>query len=200
MRQGNLALEEKWQTHSCWFRLSTTLLGMSVTDCFLLAKYHGVLGYHTETPMSINFFAGVLGNQLISKAHSIAGGTARFLPEDDPILIIDRLNTPTISTMTEIPDGIKVLRKMKDGLGQMHTLVRYPKTTHGARRRTLSRPCKICCQDTEANTKKRKSMDAGQYCFECGDAMACCNTADRDCFSDHVNSFRRSSGRHGVST
>jgi hypothetical protein len=42
-------------------------LGMSVTDCFLLAKYHGVLGYQTETQMSINFFAGVLEKQLHRK-------------------------------------------------------------------------------------------------------------------------------------
>ena len=31
-RQSNLALEEKWPTKCCWFRLFTTFIGMAVVD------------------------------------------------------------------------------------------------------------------------------------------------------------------------
>jgi hypothetical protein len=75
-----------------------------------------------------------------------------------------------MSTLTAIPAGIKVLRTMN---GILSTLVRYPMAGYGPRRRTLSQPCKICSQDPEMNTKKRKARDAGQYCFEWGESIDC---------------------------
>ena len=44
LRQGALRLEEKWITKDGHFRILTTLLGMNVTDTFLLAKHHNLLG------------------------------------------------------------------------------------------------------------------------------------------------------------
>ena len=43
-RQGVLSLEEKWVTTNGHFRILTTLIGMNVTDTFLLAKHHDMLG------------------------------------------------------------------------------------------------------------------------------------------------------------
>ena len=39
-RQNLLALEEHWKTPNPWFRLMTTVIGMTVVDCFLGAKHH----------------------------------------------------------------------------------------------------------------------------------------------------------------
>ena len=40
LRQACLKLEKKWVTLDCWFRVTTTLIGMSVVDCFRLSKFH----------------------------------------------------------------------------------------------------------------------------------------------------------------
>ena len=39
-RQNLLALEEMWKTPNPWFCLMTTVIGMTVVDCFLAAKHH----------------------------------------------------------------------------------------------------------------------------------------------------------------
>lgn len=38
LRQGQLKLEKKWRTQSCWFRVITTLIGMAVTNCFRVCE------------------------------------------------------------------------------------------------------------------------------------------------------------------
>jgi len=93
----------------------------------------------------------------------------------------------------------KVLRTLVDALGCTHNLVRYPMVkSKTGKSRTLDRPCKVCVlkkedatvtDESTKSTKKRRTMDAGQYCYECGKTMACCNKPDRDCFSVHVHSF-----------
>ena len=40
LRQYSLKLEKKWVTLDCWFRLTTTLMGISAVDAFRLAKFH----------------------------------------------------------------------------------------------------------------------------------------------------------------
>ena len=39
LRQSELALEQLWLTKDPWFRINTTVFGMTVTDAYLLAKY-----------------------------------------------------------------------------------------------------------------------------------------------------------------
>ena len=43
LRQDSLKLEKKWITQNPWFRLATTLIGITVTDAFLLCNYHKVI-------------------------------------------------------------------------------------------------------------------------------------------------------------
>jgi hypothetical protein len=40
LHQDSLKLEKKWVTQNPWFRLATTLIGITVTDTFLLCNYH----------------------------------------------------------------------------------------------------------------------------------------------------------------
>ena len=40
LRQGVLRLEMLWKTPNPWFRLITTIIGITVVDCFLATKYH----------------------------------------------------------------------------------------------------------------------------------------------------------------
>jgi len=39
LRQNELALEQHWRTLNPWFRIDTTIIGITVTDAFLLARY-----------------------------------------------------------------------------------------------------------------------------------------------------------------
>ncbi|MFN9978461.1 MAG: hypothetical protein ACK53Y_01035, partial [bacterium] len=43
LRQDNLKLEKKWLTQNTWFRLATMLIGVVVTNTFLLCTYHEVI-------------------------------------------------------------------------------------------------------------------------------------------------------------
>jgi hypothetical protein len=42
LHQDNLKLEKKWLTQSPWFRLATALIGVVVTNTFLLCNNHKV--------------------------------------------------------------------------------------------------------------------------------------------------------------
>jgi hypothetical protein len=62
-------------SHKCYFCLTTTLVGMSVIDTFLLAKYHDIIkgcNNNKSSGMSVQQFAGVLAFQLIRKAGDLA--------------------------------------------------------------------------------------------------------------------------------
>jgi hypothetical protein len=65
VHQHDLGLEESWVTTDCYFRLVTTLIGLSVTDAWKLADYHGIInfGKQEDNCMSIMRFAGSVGNQ-----------------------------------------------------------------------------------------------------------------------------------------
>ena len=56
LRQSALAMEEIWLTKDPWFRIISSIYGMTITDAFLLAKYHA----GSQSPvqkMSIRDFA-----------------------------------------------------------------------------------------------------------------------------------------------
>jgi len=76
--QANLALEKKWLTMDPWFRLTTTLIGINVTDAWKLASFHGIIKFSKKDPekmMTITRFAGVLGWQLIHNASTLTQST-----------------------------------------------------------------------------------------------------------------------------
>ncbi len=78
-RQFELHLEKCWVTQDPYFRLHTTLLGMTVTDCWKLAHYHGLFtgrrcsNFLQEAPqsMTVRKFAGILSSQLLALADSL---------------------------------------------------------------------------------------------------------------------------------
>ena len=82
LRQSCLRLEKKWVTTDCWFRLMTTLIGITTVDTFRLARYHGLLpqgklklildqeDYEGTNECSVRQFAGILSTQLLYLAQS----------------------------------------------------------------------------------------------------------------------------------
>ena len=71
-RQHELGLEDLWDTRCCWFRLHTTLFGITVTDCWKLAKYH-VIDSHYLKEVSIQGFADRLAHSMLN--NTMAGST-----------------------------------------------------------------------------------------------------------------------------
>jgi hypothetical protein len=63
-RQHDLAMEEIWLTHDCWFRLHTTLHGILATNCWKLVRYH-LSNSHNMKAVSINDSCDVLAKRLI---------------------------------------------------------------------------------------------------------------------------------------
>lgn len=66
-RQFDLALEKKWVTHNGYFRLYSTLVGMTVTDVWKLHKISG-----NSRDISISHFADELAADMIAYADSLA--------------------------------------------------------------------------------------------------------------------------------
>jgi hypothetical protein len=72
LRQDSLALEEKWVTQDYYFRLTMMLIGMSIVDTYLLAKYHDIVMGCNSLGLSAQQFAGALAFQLIGKVGELA--------------------------------------------------------------------------------------------------------------------------------
>ena len=75
-RQGELDLEHKWVTHDCWFRLATTFIGFTVTDCWKAFKYH------TGEKLTVREFADRIAKHLVQNAHSTSCERGNFIPWD----------------------------------------------------------------------------------------------------------------------
>ena len=59
LRQGVLRLEMLWKTPNPWFRLITTIIGITVVDCFLATKYH-LGGRQSPVSSGVEYFADCL--------------------------------------------------------------------------------------------------------------------------------------------
>jgi hypothetical protein len=74
VRQFELALEKRWFTRDPFFRLHTTLTGMTVTDVWRLSQYHKLISSAKDEDglnvLTIKTFTGVLVKQLIKIAMS----------------------------------------------------------------------------------------------------------------------------------
>ena len=64
-RQGTLALEKKWHTQDCWFRLFTTLVGMCTIDALKMLDYIKPPRRGYEDRRKVLTFAALLAKQLL---------------------------------------------------------------------------------------------------------------------------------------
>jgi hypothetical protein len=81
-RQFELALEKRWITNCGWFRVVTTLLGMTVTDCWRAYKHA------LSREVTIKDFADCMAYDCIYNCHSNSstGGNAYLAIEDDDVV------------------------------------------------------------------------------------------------------------------
>jgi hypothetical protein len=182
-------------TQNPWFRLATTLIGITVTDVFLLCNYHKVMtcGISDQQgkKITIQCFARILAYQLIEMAKQLEGsGSSKFLPEvsHEVVTIQDSsssFSSPTLTCLLAVTSGKHVIQTSMDANGLVHYLVKYDVTTDpSGQKRTKMRKCKICLE-------QGKRWDVGQYCFTCGESTSCCDTKERDCFNKHIKQIKR---------
>ena len=177
-RQHDLGLEETWVTTDCYFRLVTTLMGLSVTDAWKLADYHGIInfGKQEDNRMSIRRFAGIVGNQLVRRACSIASKTGQRFASDltqEGIVTAASsfyLSSTVLSSLSSGPEQQIVIpmRSLTDANGDAHHQVLFPLTqSSNGKKYRKTRPCKLC---HENDVKKL----VGFYCYTCGLSAAYC--------------------------
>jgi hypothetical protein len=108
-RQGVLQLEKCWVTQHAWFRLVTTLIGMTVTDCWRAYKH--AMPNKKDKEMPIKDFADCIAYDCINNCHSSHAFVNGYLPApDDSTLprmvgggVQDDVSTVTAPTATLTP-------------------------------------------------------------------------------------------------
>jgi hypothetical protein len=77
-RQFELALEKRWVTHACWFWLATTLIGMTVTDCWRAYKF--AMPNKNSKEITIKEFADRMAHDCTYNSHSSDASFNGYLP------------------------------------------------------------------------------------------------------------------------
>jgi len=187
-----LQLEKKWLTMNPYFCLPPTLLGINVTDTFLLANNHKLInsgsGSHDEKKISIQRFAGILSFQLLRNAKELGCSRLSFMSEEIlPVQksLVSDLSSPTISGSVTISDK-PVAGSLVDANGKTHYLVKFDVTKDPSGYcRTKKRKCKRCLEE-------KKRQDVSFFCITCGESFSFCSNIDgRDCFKQHVKGIKR---------
>jgi len=185
-RQSELALKKWWQTRNPFFCLFTTINGLNVVDCYLLADHHKIFNHQIpdkEYKMTIFNFAGVMAHQLICNVDLLLSLYSPTSQELRSLLSISITTPETTSTLTEGDKVVLSLRVLTDANQQEHHHIAYEKTTGSkGKKRTKTRPCSLCL------TQEKKRRLVGFGCYTCGLILCCPNAANikRDCFLQHV--------------
>jgi hypothetical protein len=143
-----------------FFRLSTTLIGINVTDTFLLANHHKVINVSSnltsgKQKISVRRFAGILSHQLTTHAKRLGIKSLHFLPDSPPDIIhVCSTTDPSRGGISDISSDYAMLsekqavRGLRDANGKTHYLVKYDvmKDPSG-RSRCKKRKCKLCYEN-----------------------------------------------------
>ena len=202
-RQHELALEKKWITQNCYFRLTTTLFGICVTDTANLMHFHDLFpssvrrrcedtGDNRSVPL--RSYAGNLASQMLKKADMIeeearttmARAISRMdstSSEDttvtDDSTQIQHENETIDNDITYISasgreyHGCLLIDTILDGKGCEHRLGKFPVI--------------------ESGLKQKKRRARVQQCYLCGKetTMFCIDCNAAYCYSDNFHGHGR---------
>jgi hypothetical protein len=125
-RKANLALEKKWLAKSPRFRLTTTLIGMNVTDTWKLVSFHGIINSNKsdqDKMMAITRFAGIVWHQLI---HSAASLSQSSFSQPAAVLLSSCPTNVSSLSATDLPDDVLPICSLADTNGLVHLMVKLP--------------------------------------------------------------------------
>jgi len=130
--------EKSWVTKDCYFRLTCSMIEMHVTEAWKLADFHNIINYTTKSnkrPITMHWFEGVLGHQMISNASSCSKHYAAFRVEPEkenlvpPTLVTDSFSL-NISLLSDNCVGSPCLLipvcSLSDCQGAVHHQVKLP--------------------------------------------------------------------------
>jgi hypothetical protein len=159
-----------------------------------LAEFHGFTNWgQKQATIGIQFFAGILGKQLIDLSSKIPR-KHKFVPSvsSDSQLFspstVQVTESTNISSITDQDNAVIVIpeRTLTDVNGVKHHQVVYPLGQQSSGKKcTKTRACKIC----KSNGQRRLVR---YYCYTCGLSAAYCVDFKRDCFHKHVSIITRS--------
>ena len=173
VRQAEVALEKCWVTKCGYFRLITTLFGITVVDCRKACRYHlSHKSRHKSIP--IKHFVSMLTKDMLDN-------TFPNTRTEDIDLFLGRKVEDEVSkhTGTVISCGNTTLidstisGKSPGHLFAKHTMCLYPKNADS---RTTRRRCWWCY-----NKKNRRECYTRWYCKECGYVPLCTDGSGRQC-------------------
>jgi hypothetical protein len=164
IRQHVLALEEAWVTSNSWFRLMSTILGITVTDAFLAHRAQ-LRASHEDKDMSVLDFADTLAMQLLELGgEDFLGNKRRRFEDLDGSQLDGRAPTTTGGAAVHAdPTSEHVLDHIN------RTKMANGKYTYQQRKCTVC-PC----------------YDAAFYCVKCGPGHFLCGSAKKGCLAVHI--------------
>ena len=192
MRQGSLALEEAWVTQDPWFRINTTLIGMTVVDTKLGIQYH-VGEKHPLANLTTVQFAGVIVEAILAMPLSDevrpAISTAICIPdticvgEQGPMSLITTDTALSGITVT-VPVGAPAIPEWYREQHKMCKFTDMNAATDPEQRRRIRKRCRLkgCTQKTY------------YFCSKCQTPFCKDDTKDRFCFYMHLCKCFETSG------
>ena len=174
-------------TFNPYFRLITTLIGIAVTDTWLLVCHENLLPsdvskhYSNEEEdgkIPLKSLCGAISKQLISMGQDLDGNLKR--PADASL---ETVVVQNIDSSDSNHNEHEIIGQMKDGNGDVHHIALYPSTATGItmKKRRKARHC-LLCKDAG------KLVTTNCYCVECGDPLCYSPTKkhERECFDCHL--------------
>lgn len=117
IRQNELALEQHWRTLNPWFRVSTTVVGMTITDAILLAK-HSAPSASEIFKMSTADWAGYVANDFFTMKVSRKARNIAFALDDRSQVGRGGVRSGTAMPPSPMPDALRRL-----SLGSMGDII-----------------------------------------------------------------------------
>jgi hypothetical protein len=165
-RQSEIALEKHWITHTGWFRIATTLIGMTVTDCWRAYKHHMPLKKHKELPIKV--FADRIALDCCRNCHlDIFSPNGYLAPEDENIpQTVGGSAADDVSAITEPTTASTTSKSIAGHIFKDNPELEPPNRNNG-KTRPKRRRCPACTEENQGKgpgEKKRNALTA-KMCF-----------------------------------
>jgi hypothetical protein len=198
-RQYHLALEKKWVTQDCWFRVFTTLLGMTVTDAWRALKY-SVPQKSPYKTITIRDFSDLLAGDILEMAETKldrrrSGDRAVVLPS-----IVGEANESARSIMTagRMPVAESVSEVTTDSaVKEPRLLLVNSITATTTAERCNRRRKRERCLECASNGRRSLTSYYFDLCVHqtsVGGKYYRCGIHQRNCFEMHTCKKHRSEG------
>lgn len=192
VRQFELALEKFWVTQNPWFRLSTTLFGMGVVDCWKAYRYH-LNQKHKQKQIPIRSFASLLARELLhnsfcnDREEDDNKTLPASLPGDREAEVSHHLTPPgpAIDLNIEQSASNGSISSLSSASVGQHRLGKYEEfVKKDGGKRTMRNRCRVCLRNGKTSFSRFYCIDCG-VCF-CADGTGKKGQLVRMCWSEHL--------------